>query len=60
MNLAHLAKATHIEITLALGARMVVSREIYLALTDDQLAGSVARALSRKQVIALRARARVS
>lgn len=59
-NLAALTRATHVELVLALGGKMVITREAYLALTAAQLAGSVVRALTRREVIARRARRRAS
>jgi hypothetical protein len=59
-NLAALTRATHVEISLALGGKLMISREAYLALDAAQLAGSVVRVLSRREVIARRARRRAS
>ena len=60
MTLAEFAGATHVELTLSLGGKIVMPRATYLALDEAQLAGSVVRALSRREVIARRARRRTS
>ena len=60
MTLAEFAGATHVELTLSLGGKIVMPRATYLALDEAQLAGSVVRALSRREVLKRRHQARSS
>lgn len=55
-RLAELANATHIEITYPLGRREVVDRETYMAMSDEDLVNTLARALPRREVLARRNR----